>query len=127
MEKVDPNWAKARSVLKEEDMEVEALDGEWDGYKEPLPQETPSYMDAPLLTIRQLMPGSTGEDEDDRELDQSFRADKIEFMVVQRKLSAAEKEADTLTGPSRNRMSTRTSWGPRYTSIQMNDLSSFMR
>ena len=78
MERVDPNRAKARLVLKEEDMEFEALDGEWDGYKEPLPQESTSYMDAPLLTIRQLMPGSTSDDEEDRELDQSFRADKIE-------------------------------------------------
>ena len=51
-------------------------------------------MEALLLTLRQLMPGTTGYDEEDQDLDQSFRANKIEFLVVQRKLSVAEAEAD---------------------------------
>ena len=48
-------------------------------------------MDAPLLTILELMPGSTGGDEDDQELDQSFSANTIEFMVVQRSLTTDER------------------------------------
>ena len=96
MEKVDPNRAKARAVLKEETMEVESLDGEWDGYKKPLPSDTQAYLDTPLLTLRQLMPGSSGGDGDDQDLDQSFRADKIEFMVVRRPLTPAEKQAETV-------------------------------
>ena len=71
-EKVDPNRAKARAALKDEDMEVEELSGEWDGYKEPLPSTSQAYADAPLLTLRELMPGATGGDDEDRELDQSF-------------------------------------------------------
>ena len=97
LEKVDPNRAKARAILKDEEtMEVESLDGEWDGYKETLPSDAKAYIDTPLLTLRQLMPGSSGGDEDDQDLDQSFRADKIEFMVVRRPLTPAEKQADTV-------------------------------
>ena len=75
-------------------MQVEHIDGEWNGYKEPLPPVAQSYEDTPLLTLRELMPGATGGDDDDRELDQSFWADKIEFMVVQRNLAPPEVEAD---------------------------------
>ena len=98
LEKVDPNQAKARAVLQDESMEIEALEGEWDGYKDhPLPQEPQGYEGAPTLTL----PGTTGGDDDDRELDLSFRADRIEFIVVQRKLSPPEVEADTvLKGPA---------------------------
>ena len=39
------------------------------------------------------MPGSTGEGKDDK-LNQSFRADKIEFMVMQRELSADKATQD---------------------------------
>ena len=42
LERVDPNRAKARAALQDQDMEVEALDGEWNGYKEPLPTEPDS-------------------------------------------------------------------------------------
>ena len=97
LEKVDPNRAKARAVLKDEEtMEVESLDGEWDGHKEPLPSDTRAYMDTPLLTLRQLMPGSSGGDEEDQDLDQSFRADKIEFMVVRRPLTLDEQRVETV-------------------------------
>ena len=94
LEKVDPNRAKARSALKDIDMDVEALAGEWDGYKDPMPSTSQSYEEAPVLTLRELMPGSTGGDVEDRDLDLSFRADKIDFMVVHRPLSAEEKEVD---------------------------------
>ena len=47
--------------------------------KEPAkPPQDPSYLDAPLLTLRELMPGLTGEDDDETDLDQAFRADKVE-------------------------------------------------
>ena len=60
LEKVDPNRAKARSILKDEEpMEHESLDGEWDGYKDALPNDTQPYLDTPLLTLRELMPGSS--------------------------------------------------------------------
>ena len=46
------------------------------------------------MTLRELMPGDTGEGDDDSELDQSFRADKIEFLVMQRNLAEEETKAD---------------------------------
>ena len=94
--KTDPHRAKARELL-----------GEIDGFKvenfssaitapKPAPKPKPAaYLDAPLLTLRELMPGSTGESEDG-ELDQSFRANKVEFLVMQRKLSPEEKKHDTV-------------------------------
>ena len=72
LEQVDPNRAKARAALKEEDMDVESLDGEWTGYKQPLPTPSTSYADTPVLTLRELMPGSTGDDAEDKDLDQSL-------------------------------------------------------
>ena len=82
-------WSKAKELLKEENMDVEALEGEFEAYKDPLPQKSSNYMDTPLLTLRELMPGLTG-DEEGRELDQSFRSDRIEFMVVHRQLDPEE-------------------------------------
>lgn len=88
--KTDPHRAKARELL-----------GVIDGFEiknfnlavtapKPVPKAQPTaYLDAPLLTLRELMPGSTGEGDDD-ELDQSFRADKVEFLVMHRKLSPEE-------------------------------------
>ena len=69
LERVDPNRAKAKEMLKEDKMETEAMAGEWEGYSEPLPEPQETYMDAPLLTLRQLMPGATGGDEEDPDLD----------------------------------------------------------
>ena len=43
------------------------------------------------------MPGSTGADEEDGELDQSFRADKLEFLVMTRNFTAAERDAEMVT------------------------------
>ena len=69
-ERVDPNRSKANAALKDEDnMEIEELSGAFNGFKEPMPVETDNYMDAPLLTIRELMPGATGGDDEDNELD----------------------------------------------------------
>ena len=81
-ERVDPNRANARSILKDvTDGEVTPFEGAFTAPKD-APKPTPhTYLDAPLLTLRQLIPGSTAED-DDKELDQSFRADKIEFLVM---------------------------------------------
>ena len=117
LEKVDPNRAKARATLKEDEMEVEALDGEWSGYTEPMPSTSQSYTDAPVLTLRERVPGSTGCDDEDKELDQSFRSDKIDFIVVQRDLKPDEVTADgVLMGPADvdwsipDRWNTRTSW-----------------
>ena len=87
---MDPNRAKAREMLQDENMETEALTGEFEAFKEPLPEVKQTYMEAPLLTLREFMPGSTGDDDDDHDLDQSFRADKVEFMVVHRPLSPDE-------------------------------------
>ena len=106
-EKLDPNRAKANEALKEDNLEVEALTGTLEGYKEALPKESDNYLDAPLLTLRELMPGATGGDAEDRDLDQSFRSNKIEFMVVQRPLNATEKAA----GTDRTKSSMKTSWG----------------
>ena len=94
LEKVDPNRAKARSVIQDEEhIESESLEGEWEAYKEPLPSASTEYKDAPLLTLRDLMPGTTGDD-DEPDLDQTFRADRIEFIVVHRPLCREEVEAD---------------------------------
>ena len=46
LEKVDPNRAKAKAILKEDDMEVEELDGEFDSYKEPIPEVKVTYRGA---------------------------------------------------------------------------------
>ena len=52
-------------------------------------------MDTPLLT-----PGLTGGDED-RDLDQTFRSDKIEFMIVHRQLDPDEVcEGSVLKDPA---------------------------
>ena len=78
LEKVDPNRAKAKEMLQEEDMDSEALAGEFASFREPMPEVKQTYMEAPLLTLRELMPGATGDDDDSPDLDQSFRADKVE-------------------------------------------------
>ena len=97
-ERLDPHRAKARSLLKDvADGDVTPFEGEFTAPKNPPKLQAPaSYLDAPLLTLRELMPGSTGEDEEDGELDQSFRADKIEFLVMVRNITAAEKDVDSV-------------------------------
>ena len=101
LEKVDPNRAKARSMLKEDTMVTESLDGEWEGYADPLPEVKDDYNDAPLLTLRELMPGATGGDDEDYELDLTFRANKVEFIVTHRPLHPEEiKENSVLKDPA---------------------------
>ena len=91
-EKLDPLRAKAKAALKDVDnFEVEKLDGQWGCDTVPgIPEANKE--EVPLLTLRQLMPGSTGDQDEDRELDLAFKADKIEFIVVQRPLTNSEKQ-----------------------------------
>ena len=85
-EKLDPHRARAQRLLKDvEDGETTSFEGTFQASKEAPKYAAPiAYKDAPLLTLRDLMPGSTGADEEDGDLDQSFRADKIEFLVMSR-------------------------------------------
>ena len=53
-------------------------------------------MEAPLLTLRELMPGSTGDDDAEGDLDQSFRADKVEFLVMVRNITEIEAQTDSV-------------------------------
>ena len=94
--KVDPHRAAANAILKDEKVEIEPLSGTFGGLKEPLPVEEENYESAPLLTLRELMPGATSGDDENKELDQSFRANRIEFMIVQRDLTPEEINADTV-------------------------------
>ena len=88
--RIDPMRARANAALKDVDkFEVEKLDGQWGADSIPKAPEVNSD-EMPMLTLRQLMPGSTGDEDEDRELDLSFRADRIEFIVVQRPLNEAE-------------------------------------
>ena len=92
-EKIDPLRAKANAALKDVDnFEVEKLDGQWGA--DTVPHATAANPEeVPLMTLRQLMPGSTGDEDEDRELDTAYKADKIEFIVVQRPLTANEEKA----------------------------------
>ena len=93
--KTDPHRAKAREQLGDIDgFELENFNSSITAPKSAPPQPTTSYLNAPLLTLPQLMPGSTGKVDDNDELDQSFRADKIEFLVIQRKLLPDEVQQD---------------------------------
>ena len=89
--RVDPLRAKANAELKDADeFEVEKLEGQWGSDTVPQAPAAANPDDAPLVTLRQLMPGSTGSQDDDRELDQAFKANKIEFILVQRPLTTDE-------------------------------------
>ena len=92
-EKIDPLRAKANAALKDVDnFEVEKLDGQWGA--DTVPHAAAANPDeVPLMTLRQLMPGSTGDEDEDRELDTAYKADKIEFIVVQRPLTPTEEKA----------------------------------
>ena len=96
-EKVDPNRAKARNLLRDvEDGEVSAFEGAFTAPKDAPKEAPPSYLDAPLLTLRQLMPGSAAQDDDDDDLDLSFRANKVEFLVMVRGITEDEAKANTI-------------------------------
>ena len=89
-EKIDPMRAKANAALKDVDkFEVEKLSGQWGS--DTIPKAPEDNWEIPLLTLRQLMPGATGDQDDSRELDLSFKADRIDFIVVQRPLTVNEK------------------------------------
>ena len=89
-EKIDPMRAKANAALKDVDkFEVEKLSGQWGS--DTIPKAPEDNQEIPLLTLRQLMPGATGDQDDSRELDLSFKADRIDFIVVQRPLTVNEK------------------------------------
>ena len=97
-EKVDPIRAKARELLGEFDnFELEEVAGAFSAPDSHANETKVDYLEAPLMTLRELMPGSTGDGHDDSELDQSFHADKIEFLVMQQNMTDAELEADLLT------------------------------
>ena len=96
-ELVDPNRAKARRIIgTDDDCEVEEVAGAFSTPTHHANEAETAYLDAPLLTLRELIPGSTGEGDDDGDLDQSFRADKIEFLVMHRPMTKTETEADTV-------------------------------
>ena len=81
---MDPHRAAAREALGD----VDNLE------KEAKPQQPTNFLDAPMLTLRELMPGGTGDQDPDGDLDQAFRADRIDFIVVHRPLSANEVQVD---------------------------------
>ena len=100
---VDPNRAKARKLLgTDEDCVVEEVAGAFSAPSHHANATKVDYLEAPLLTLRELMPGSTGEGDEDSELDQSFRADKIEFLVMHRPMTTAEIQADTVMEDAAN-------------------------
>ena len=95
-ERLDPHRARAQRLLQDvDDGETTSFEGTFKSSKEAPKYATPlAYKDAPLLTLRELMPGSTGADEEDGDLDQSFRADKIEFLVMSRNTTEAERDGE---------------------------------
>ena len=101
---IDPNRAKAKDLLRDvADGEVTDFEGTFTAPKDPPKFEGPkSYLDAPLLTLRELMPGSSGDEDEDGELDQAFRADKIEFLVMVRDISEAERTEDAVIQDARD-------------------------
>ena len=96
IKKVDPHRATAREKLGDVDnLEKESLSGSYVADKvQPKPQQPTNYVDAPMLTLRELMPGGTGEQDPDDDLDQAFRADRIDFIVMHRPLSDKELQVD---------------------------------
>ena len=98
-EQVDPHRAKARKILgtNDDDCEVEEIAGAFSAPTHHANEDKVSYLEAPLMTLRELMPGST-----DSDLDQSFRADKIEFLIMHRPMTSGEKAANTILEDAAN-------------------------
>ena len=98
IKKVDPHRATARETLKDVDnLEKESLSGSVSADKVKLAPPTPTtFLEAPLLTLRELMPGGTGDQDPDDDLDQAFRADRIDFIVMHRPMTSNEKLADNV-------------------------------
>ena len=85
---IDPNRAKARELLGDIDnFELEEVAGSFSAPAKRANEDKVEYHEAPLMTLWELMPGNTGEGDEDNDLDQSFRADKIEFLVMQRNMT----------------------------------------
>ena len=79
----NPEKEEVEFVTEELDIEVKCPTG-----AKPRPLAKPE--DAPMVTLRSLMPGSArSADPNDHSLNEEFRADSIEFLVVRRK---AEKD-----------------------------------
>lgn len=94
-EKLDLNRAKAQELLGDvNNFELEAIDGTFTAPTQRASTTQVDYLDAPLIMLRELMPGNTGNGDDDSKLDQAFRANKIEFLVLQRALTPEEKKAN---------------------------------
>jgi hypothetical protein len=98
-ERVDATQAKlgkeAKPRDKPEDVEEEELlDVTFKAPKDPVPCQPISKAEAPLLSLRELMPeGVQNTDMEDRTLDAKFRADKVEFLLMARAATDEEKTA----------------------------------
>ena len=87
--KKNPEATKPRD--KEEDFEIKDLRRKVytaSSYKLPAPKP---YIDQPTITLRSLMPGDSKDaDPEDRRLDMSFKAEKVEFLLVARPITERE-------------------------------------
>ena len=86
---MNPEAAKPRD--KEEDFEIKNLRRKVytaSSYKLPAPKP---YIEQPTITLRSLMPGDSKDaGPDDRRLDMSFKAEKVEFLLVARPITDRE-------------------------------------
>ena len=88
-------------VPDEVEYEVEDLQGQvFDAPPLAVPVPEVAYKDAPLVTLRSLMPGDTGEaDPNDYTLDMTFRANQVEFILVVRQATTDEIQTETQIEP----------------------------
>ena len=87
--KKNPDSVKKRD--NDEDFEIKDLKRKVytaSSYKLSAPKP---YIEQPTITLRSLMPGNSKDaDPDDRQLDMSFKAEKVEFLLVARPITARE-------------------------------------
>ena len=87
--KKNPDAVKPRE--KDEDFEIKDLKRKVysaSSYKQPAPKP---YLEQPTISLRSLMPGDSKEaDPEDRRLDMSFKAEKVEFLLVARPVTDRE-------------------------------------
>ena len=95
-QKSDAFWAKKNPEAikkrdKDEDFEIKDLKRKVytaSSYKLPAPKP---YIEQPTITLRSLMPGDSKDaDPEDRRLDMSFKAEKVEFLLVARPITDRE-------------------------------------